>query len=134
METSSIVFNSKRLSKVCIQYFSPFDIKSNVQLVKKKKTQDWRHNCEGWFYHRNFFWRIKFHWKSRYEYTVMCFIASFKKKLWKDHRIFPKQKKTKTKSTLILVQLLAIHKIGSTQQTFSQIISFLGGHFVGRID
>lgn len=28
--------------------------------------------------------------------------------------------------TLLLVQLLAIDKIGSTQQTFSQIISFLG--------
>lgn len=28
--------------------------------------------------------------------------------------------------TLLLVQLLAIHKIGSTQQTFSQIISFFG--------
>lgn len=37
METSSIVFNSKHLSKVCIQHFSPFDIKSNVQLAKKKK-------------------------------------------------------------------------------------------------
>lgn len=29
-------FNSEHLSKVCIQYFSPFDIKLNVQLVKKK--------------------------------------------------------------------------------------------------
>lgn len=28
--------------------------------------------------------------------------------------------------TLLLVQLLAIDKIGSTKQTFSQIISFLG--------
>lgn len=28
--------------------------------------------------------------------------------------------------TLLLVQLLAIDKIGSTQQTFSQIISFFG--------
>lgn len=36
--------------------------------------------------------------------------------------------------TLLLVQLLPIDKIGSTKQTFSQIISFLGGHFVGRID
>lgn len=36
--------------------------------------------------------------------------------------------------TLLLVQLLAIDKIGSTKQTFSQIISFFGGHFVGRID
>lgn len=47
METSSIVFNSKHLSKVCIQHFSPFDIKSNVQLAKKKtklrlKAQLWR--------------------------------------------------------------------------------------------
>lgn len=28
--------------------------------------------------------------------------------------------------TLLLVQLLAIDKIGSTKQTFSQIISFFG--------
>lgn len=101
--------------------FLSFWYKIKCTTCKEKKTQDWRHNCEGWFYHRNFFWRIKFHWKSKHEYIVTCFIASFKKTFeW----II--ELKKKPQNTLLLVQLLAIHKIGSTLQTFSHIISFWG--------
>lgn len=104
-----------------IQHFSPFDIKLNVQLKKKQQprleVQLWRVILSSEFLFKN---KIPLEMSMSILLHVLLFHLKKKNPLngWSIFFFIEKR--------LLLVQLLAIDKIGSTKQTFSHIISFLG--------
>lgn len=103
-----------------IQHFSPFDIKLNVQLKKKQQprleVQLWRVILSSEFLFKN---KIPLEMSMSILLHVLLFHLKKKPFEWMVDFFFIEKR-------LLLVQLLAIDKIGSTKQTFSHIISFLG--------